>query len=238
MLRFHLATIALGPLLIAQGIWTRARIPKLPEAAGAREGSIGDGPILRLLVAGDSAAAGVGVTHQDQALLGQVTARLAQRYRVEWTLAARTGATTASTLVSLDRLGERKFDVVVLSLGVNDVTSGIRISKWRKAQSELRAFLRSRFDAGLVIASGLPPVHRFPALPQPLRWYLGSRAKQFNHDLRSEVAAAQGCRFVDLRFPGDRSMMAADGFHPGAPVYSEWARRVADLVGEGANECG
>lgn len=28
----------------------------------------------------------------------------------------------------------------------------------------------------------------------------------------------------------DRSWIAADGFHPGAPVYAEWARRAVALI--------
>jgi hypothetical protein len=39
------------------------------------------------------------------------------------------------------------------------------------------------------VLSGLPPMHRFPALPQPLRWYVGSRARDFNRVL-AELAGA------------------------------------------------
>ena len=53
--------LALSPLLVAQAVATRARLPRLPEAGGARRGEAGRGPLLRLLIAGDSSAAGVGV---------------------------------------------------------------------------------------------------------------------------------------------------------------------------------
>ena len=60
--------ITLGPLLLWQGRAVRARALKLPEAAGPREGREGQGaPALRLLVVGDSSAAGVGVEHLAQA---------------------------------------------------------------------------------------------------------------------------------------------------------------------------
>src|SRR4051812_15874048 len=61
--------IALAPLLVAQALATRRRAPVLPEAEGARDGALGaaDAPTLRVLVAGDSSAAGVGVARQDQA---------------------------------------------------------------------------------------------------------------------------------------------------------------------------
>ena len=52
--------LALGPLLVAQAVATRARLPRLPEAGGARRGETGHGPLLRLLIAGIGAAIIVG----------------------------------------------------------------------------------------------------------------------------------------------------------------------------------
>ena len=45
--------LALSPLLVLQALRTRARLPRLPEAEGERDGVFGDGPSLRLLIAGD-----------------------------------------------------------------------------------------------------------------------------------------------------------------------------------------
>ncbi|HSW24410.1 MAG TPA: hypothetical protein VLJ62_16725 [Burkholderiaceae bacterium] len=46
--------LALSPLLVAQALHARARVPRLPEAVGAREGVAGRGASrLRLLIAGD-----------------------------------------------------------------------------------------------------------------------------------------------------------------------------------------
>src|SRR5918998_1273279 len=56
----RLALLALAPLLVAQGRRVRRTTPRLPEAPGDREGVTGAGPALRLLVVGDSAAAGAG----------------------------------------------------------------------------------------------------------------------------------------------------------------------------------
>ena len=67
--------LALSPLLVAQALRTRARVPRLPEAAGAREGVHGRGATrLRLLIAGDSSAAGVGVTTQERCPVRPVAA--------------------------------------------------------------------------------------------------------------------------------------------------------------------
>ena len=229
-MRYPLTTIALGPVLIAQGIATRLRTPLLPEPPGARTGSAGTGRDLRLLVAGDSAAAGVGAPHQDQALAGQLVSILARHYRVAWELHATTGHKTADTLERLHAMSPRRFDVAVTSLGVNDVTGMVGKKHWQGGQARLRHMLRRKFGVSHLVISGLPPVHGFPALPQPLRWHIGGRASEFDADLRAAVTNEPDCSFIDLRFTEDTTLMADDGFHPGPPVYAEWAKRVAAAI--------
>jgi lysophospholipase L1-like esterase len=223
-------TIGLAPVIVPQGIWTNLRVPTLPEPPGVREGCAGDGPPLRLLVIGDSAAAGVGVSHQDEALLGQVVSRLSRRHRVEFGLHAKTGYTTADILRYLDDVEARDYDVALTSLGVNDVLALMSLGTWLARQKRLRQLLREKFGVRLLVISGLPPVHSFPALPQPLRWHLGSRATEFNEALGETVREDRDVGLVNLRFVADASMMASDGFHPGAPIYSEWAERAARII--------
>jgi hypothetical protein len=81
-------------------------------------------------------------------------------------------------------------------------------------------------------------VHSFPALPQPLRWHLGSRATEFNEALGATVQADPDVGLVNLRFIADASMMASDGFHPGAPIYAEWAERAARIILSGRTSTG
>ena len=69
--------LMLSPVLVAQALRTRARLPRLPEPDGARQGVHGSGPRLRVLITGDSSAAGVGVISQREALAGQLSAALA-----------------------------------------------------------------------------------------------------------------------------------------------------------------
>lgn len=226
-----LATVLLGPVLLLQGRRVRREVPRLPEPPGERAGVTGDGPRLRLLVVGDSAAAGVGAAHQDEALTGQLVRVLSPRFELHWRLEAKTGATTASAIEHLRSLPAEPFDVAVTSLGVNDLTAGRRLPAWLQEQAALRDLLRGRFGVGRLLVSGLPPVHAFPALPQPLRWYLGARARAFDLALRQSLAHEPGARHVG--FDGEHdvpSMMASDGFHPGPPVYAAWARRLADAL--------
>ncbi len=227
---FLLRNVLLWPVILAQGFLVRARVPRLPEPAGARQGESGAGPALRLLIVGDSAAAGVGAAYQDEALSGQLVTRLDRRHRVAWKLEATTGDTTAVALERLRALQAAPYDVAVTSLGVNDVTRMVGLREWLRQQDELRRLLREKFAVRRIVVSGLPPMHAFPALPNPLRWHLGARATQFNRELAASVADDDSAVFLDVRFTEDIGLMAADGFHPGPGAYREWASRVAGLI--------
>lgn len=225
-----LATIILGPLLLIQGMWVRKTIPALPEAAGPRSGVAGTGEKLRLLVLGDSAAAGVGVAHQDHALAGLLVGILSERYCVQWRLEAVSGATTAATLERIAGMESEDYDVAVTSLGVNDVIVNGGLTAWRQRQRRLREVLRESFGINRLIITGLPPMANFPALPQPLRWYLGRRARQFDAALEQDLQGESGIQYLDLEFVNDMSLMAEDGFHPGPEVYRAWADNSARLI--------
>jgi lysophospholipase L1-like esterase len=227
---YLLRTLLLGPVILIQGLTVRARVPKLPEPPGERQGRRGSGPPLSLLIIGDSAAAGVGAEHQDEALLGRLVSKLSPHYEISWDLQARTGDTTAGALARLDAMPPRHFDVVVTSLGVNDVTRMVYLGDWLRQQKQLRSVLRNKFSADRIFISGLPPMHAFPALPQPLRWHIGSRATEFNRALRADLAADADTTFLDTRFTSDTTLMSHDGFHPGPEAYAQWGQRIADAI--------
>lgn len=226
----QLAGIGLGPLLYLQGRSARRKIPVLPEPAGARRGVSGVGRKLDLLVTGDSAAAGVGVARQDEALLGHLVAGLSAERRVGWMLVAESGAKTADTLRRLETVDATALDVAVVSVGLNDVLARARRDAWRGRHAALRDLLRRRFQARHLLVCGLPPVGRFVALPQPLRWYLGSRARQFDRALERDLDTEPNSTFVGFDYADDEADMATDGFHPGPRLYAAWGARLASLI--------
>lgn len=227
---YQLATVLLAPLFLLQGRHVRRIALLLPEAAGPRRGTTGHGPPLRLLVVGDSAAAGVGVTDQNEALLGQTVAALAPHYTVHWQLIARTGATTAGTLKHLQKTPPAPFDVAVTSLGVNDVMARRPLPLWLEQQQELVTLLRTQCQVQRIVLSGLPPVHKFPALPQPLRWYVGSAVRRFDQALCTWAQTQPGCDYVNLNLDFDVSWLAPDNFHPGPPIYQHWGKAIAQQI--------
>ncbi|WP_375184789.1 SGNH/GDSL hydrolase family protein [Aquabacterium sp.] len=225
-----LATVALGPVLLMQGRGVRRRTPRLPEAAGPRTGQCGVGPDLRLLIVGDSAAAGVGCEHQDDALCGHLVHQLAAQHTVHWRLEAQTGRTTADTLAHLRTLAPQPADAVLVSLGVNDVTAGLHTATWLAQQAELVTQLRTLCGTPRIWLTAVPPVGHFPALPQPLRAYLGAQARRFNRALARWSASLPDVHVLDPGLPLDTALMASDGFHPGPAAHRAWAHAAAQAI--------
>ena len=229
-----LLTIALSPLLLAQGLYVRRTAVRLPDAVGARSGETGSGPPLRLLILGDSAAAGVGTEAQADALSGQLVQRLAGEHRVHWQLWAKTGRSSRNVLAVLERAQAQPFDMVLTSIGVNDITSGMRLRQWLALHEHILAVLKDKFGAKRIIVSALPPMQHFRALPQPLRWALGRRAARFNAALADAMRNDPVCRMLPIEFPFAPEFLASDGFHPSAAAYAIWAEQAAMLMLEPA----
>jgi lysophospholipase L1-like esterase len=226
------AKLALSPLLAAQAVLTRARLPRLPEAEGARAGVHGRGAALRLLIAGDSSAAGVGVVSQQQALAGQLVPALATACaaQVQWELHARSGLTTAQTLELLRDHAPAQADIAVIVTGVNDVVDQIPSHHAVHARDALASWLRNSAGVLHVVFAPLPPIHHFPGLPQPLRWVAGADARRHNAALAAWAATRGDVSLVEMEVPLNRGVMARDGFHPGEPVYRYCGSSIAQHI--------
>ncbi|QXX87048.1 SGNH/GDSL hydrolase family protein [Acinetobacter lwoffii] len=227
------ATIALIPALVIQGNRVKKNTLRLPEPEGAREGQTGTGNKLSLLILGDSAAAGVGVEHQDDALLGAILHELKNDFEIDWKLQAKTGDTSSKVIHALDQIEVQHYDVIVTSVGVNDVTKLMPADIWIQKQEQLYSKIQQKFRPKLIIAAGVPPMNMFPALPNPLAWLFGQYAKQMNQQLEKFVNQQVNMQWIEYDIEKYRAMnlqMAADGFHPSKEVYTLWGQEVAGKI--------
>ncbi|MGB7319128.1 MAG: SGNH/GDSL hydrolase family protein [Planktotalea sp.] len=224
------ARVVCFPVLAWQALSVARNTLVLPEAAGPRSGTMGEGPELRLLILGDSSAAGVGVANQSEALAGQLVAELARMYRVNWTLIARSGATTRDATEMLDQSNTGHYDVVLLALGVNDAIRLLRLEKWRSRQRRLRNKVRKIASPRAIVVTEVPPLGLFPALPRLLRWVLGAHAARMGVVLVDDISQETDVHLLTIAAPIVREAMAEDGYHPSATTYTLWTKRAAECI--------
>ncbi len=237
------AKLALFPLLAVQGLQVRRKALDLPEADGPRDGMcvppagrLRSGEPLRLLVVGDSSAAGVGVAHQRDALASQVAATLADELGrpVRWQLVARTGNTALEALAQLRESELAPADILLSAVGVNDVVRQVPPSRTLEQLQALHAEAVARAGVRYWLQSGLPPMHQFPLLPSPLRWLLGSQAELLNQELLESLGDQRDRALrrlpSALRCDADNGLMAEDGFHPGPRGYALWGEALGQFL--------
>jgi lysophospholipase L1-like esterase len=186
-----------------------------------------------LLVIGDSTAAGVGVESQLDGLPGNLARTISSRLErgVEWTVIARSGATTGNIREFFLGLATRTdFDLVFLSTGVNDVMQLRHSREFTNDLEEIVERLGKTNPRAPILLAGIPRMQRFASLPDPLGTILGARAHRLNVAARHRVVEHHQ-RVVHVPpWPiSTAGFFAIDNFHPGAPGYAAWAERSVDF---------
>lgn len=229
------------PLVVPQALYVRRTAPRFAPAGGPAKGSIGDGEPVRLLAIGDSIIAGVGASSYANALIGQTASALAtsRGCRVLWQALGVSGYDAARVLGRLvPRLPPESCDYIVLSVGVNDITGLTSIRRWRRSLSLILQELQAHSPDAVIAVAGMPPLHGFPLLPQPLRALFGMRARVFDDAASKVVDEYANALHVPLDFEPEPDRFAPDGYHPSEESYAEFGRLLADWLNAGGDPRG
>lgn len=208
--------------------------PGVPQKHEGTYGA-GFGEAHRILVLGDSTAAGVGASRPEEAIGSIVATGVAalSGRPVELRNASRSGATSPQLLGQLER-GLRDMpdpEVAIIMIGANDVKERLDRAVSVRALSETVTRLVARGTA--VIVGTCPDLGTVRPIPQPLR----ALVQRWSRDLAAAQTVAvveAGGRTVstgDLLGPTFREspaqMFSADGLHPSSAGY---ARAAAALL--------
>ncbi len=225
--------VAFGPLLMAQARRLRRAALELPEPRGPRRGAVGQGETaLRLLVCGDSSAAGVGARTQRDALARPLAQILARRLggTVRWQLVAQSGLTSEGVLQKLKHERPQPADVAVIVVGVNDITKEVPLAFALWQRQQLADWLHVHAGVKQIVFPALPEMELFPALPRPLAWYAGQAARRNNRAQERWAAPLQGVSHLAMDGVAHPSLFCEDGFHPAPALYARVADRLADQI--------
>ncbi|MGW2935696.1 SGNH/GDSL hydrolase family protein [Streptomyces sp. NPDC055722] len=198
-----------------------------------------DEPPLRLVMLGDSTAAGQGVHRSRQtpgALLASGLAAVAER-PVDLRVIALPGAQSddldrqvALTLEDQDQVP----DICVIMIGANDVTH--RMPATRSVRHLSSAVRRLRTAGAEVVVGTCPDLGTIEPVQQPLRW-LARRASRQLAAAQTIGVVEQGGRTVslgDLLGPefeaNPRELFGPDNYHPSAEGYATAAMAVLPTV--------
>ena len=193
----------------------------------------GDGPALRMLMLGDSTAAGFAVAESRQTPGAHLAAGIAAAAdRPVWLrCTAGPGATSATLESQVERaearVPEKHYDLAVIFIGANDVIRRVRPND---AVAALRDVTRELVELGTpVVVATCPDL----GTVRPIGWPLRSVARRASRQLAAAQTIAvteAGGRTVSLSdvlaedFRSDPlSMFGPDRFHPSARGYAQAA---------------
>ncbi|KOG35278.1 SGNH/GDSL hydrolase family protein [Streptomyces resistomycificus] len=233
-----LAEVRLARRQVGNGNGARPHVPQANGRYGSSYTVPGEPP-LRLVMLGDSTAAGQGVHRGGQtpgALLASGLAAVAER-PVELRNVASPGAQSddldrqvALTVADPDRIP----DVCVIMIGANDVTH--RMPPTRSVRHLAAAVRRLRTAGAEVVVGTCPDLGTIEPVQQPLRW-LARRASRQLAAAQTIGVVEQGGRTVslgDLLGPefaaNPRELFGPDNYHPSAEGYATAAMAVLPSV--------
>ncbi|MBW2434576.1 MAG: SGNH/GDSL hydrolase family protein [Deltaproteobacteria bacterium] len=225
----------LFPFILPQAIYVRKTAPRFSAAAGPRKGTVGSGTNYNLIAIGDSIIAGVGTTTLAKALVGQTAEKLSFLLdcKITWEAIGSIGAVSNQIIEHLvPQLPEKQPDFMVVSAGVNDITSLSSVSRWRQNIARLLEALCSYAPAAIIAVAGIPPLRGFPILPQPMRALFGIRGETFDRIARDEISHHDNAIYVPLDFEPEPRMFSADGFHPSQESYQGFGEMMAKGIAE------
>lgn len=197
------------------------------------------GEHVKLVVLGDSTAAGVGAGDAARAYPTLLAERLAAGGPRRVTLVAlgMSGARVRDVLEDqVPRAVAERPDVVFVGIGANDVTHLTPLDDVRYDMRAIIDALTERTKATVVVAGA--PDMRAAAFLEPLRSIVGWRGRRVTSVIE-EAARAAGVAVVPLAertagfFVEDPDEhYSADDFHPSAAGYERWADAIAPVLEE------
>jgi lysophospholipase L1-like esterase len=218
--------ILMSPVLRKQGKQLRTSIPWLPPAKLPWHGTVEGRDPFRLLVLGDSTAAGVGVTDPDHGLGGNLARVLAERTGrgVRWFALGQAGATSQDLRKRfLPQALEDDYDVIFLSIGANDTLAFRPRAAFLDDFRAVLTALRGRSPHARIVVANIPVFSWFTVIPNPLRWALNLHAINLADAARREVARDPGAHMSPPPPTYSTRFFARDRFHPSEEGYRDWA---------------
>jgi lysophospholipase L1-like esterase len=147
---------------------------------------------------------------------------------VHWQVIGANGAGISDLRDSIRQLDDQQHvDVILISIGVNDVTGLSSTRRWRLQVNQLVAELSGKWPQARVIFVGLPPMGKFPLPPQPLRFTLGQRASTLDSIAADIISRQELMLHIPTEINPAEQEFCEDGFHPSAESCAYWASVLA-----------
>ncbi len=230
-----LLILPFAPFLYLQSQYIRRKIGRIPDASGETVGKFGtENKSVKLLVLGESTAAGMGARTHETALAGQFSRFLGEKINksVEWHVVGRSGITIKETIDELvPRIPGEKFDYILLALCGNEVLKLRSPISFRRDMTKLLSILHEKNPNATFFITNAPAVRLSPVLPNPIKFILGHLSALHDANAREFTAEMTNVFYFHqpTEVPAD---FWADGIHPSEKGYTAWSKRMIEFFAD------
>ena len=217
----------------------KREVPKLPTPGDSPQGICsGNANEFKILGLGESPMAGVGISKHSLTLTGLTAVRLNKLLgcKISWKILAENGLILKNLNKLISEQLYENVDLVLVSIGGNDVFKLTPPWVWKKNIDTCVRFLIQNYNKPLILFSPVPPVGRFPAIPVPLSIAFGFWEFLLQASLVQTINSIDKAYLLNESFPGDKKYYLEDGIHPSPLAYGPWSEKLANMTLELLNQ--
>ena len=225
------------PLLWFQGMKLKREVPRLPTPLDRPFGIFkGKGKDkdkeFNILGLGESPMAGVGIAKHAFTLTGLTAVRLNKLLccSVNWKIQAESGLSLKNLNKLIKEQSDENADLILVSMGGNDVFQLTPPWVWKNNINTCVKLLFQNDKKPLILFSPVPPVGRFPAIPNPLKIVFGFWEFLLQASLAQTINSMDNAYLLDGRFPDGKEYYLEDGIHPSSLAYDPWSEKLAIMT--------
>ncbi|MCS5489673.1 SGNH/GDSL hydrolase family protein [Algoriphagus limi] len=185
----------------------------------------------RILILGESTAAGMGASQPETTLAGNIFRLFQEKYQV---INLGKNGLRAKELIPTFKedleINPSKVEGVFLFIGANDC---FRLTKPLNYKSELEniiSWLKKNFSPNWIYLSAIPPVHIFPAFTPQLKYFLLRQRKFLSSEMEQIASQDSNVIYQEIRFDLTPEFFADDGIHPSDKGYQGIAQFAFDGI--------
>lgn len=217
------------PFLIIAGKKLRKRITRLTAYSDFLSFT-NSNATQKLLIIGESTAAGVGASDQSQTFAAHTFNLLQRDYHIY--NIGKNGLKASSLSWLFQKNTQRlpnQFDQAVILIGANDCFQFSSPQKFSKGLQDSIDHLHEHGCRSITFPL-IPPVHQFPAIPPLLQFFLGIHRQVLIHQMIYIANRNKSVIYIhqNEKYPAD--FFAKDGIHPSDFGYQKMSEVVAATI--------
>jgi lysophospholipase L1-like esterase len=215
------------PFLIFKAYLVKRNSPSLPAITENLTLGMGN---RKILILGESTAAGVGASNPKSSLAGHLSFQLGGAFQV-----FNFGKNGLLVNQAISHFGDilnsftGNFEGVFLFLGANDYFQLTHPKNYSADLKTLLQSIKSTFNPKWIYLSDIPPVQLFPAFPNLLRGYLMQQRKFLQNEMKKIALEFDLLLFDPITIDITSDFFSSDKIHPSDHGY----QKIAEFAIEG-----